>query len=145
MHSLRVGLNLDYLDCHVGFACREEFLPITRRLAQEFCLTISSPELLGAERFVPDYPEAYDDRGLTPALLDALDAVPPGLHVYVGQPAVRSPELRAVDSDRGEFPYRRRGADFAARTDPDGLALIGRRGIELVAMGEFVPGSCVVR
>jgi predicted glycoside hydrolase/deacetylase ChbG (UPF0249 family) len=28
-----LGLNVEYLDCHMGMACREELLPITRKLA----------------------------------------------------------------------------------------------------------------
>ena len=144
-HALRAGLELDYLDCHMGLACREELLPITMRLAREFCLAISSGKLHGAQRFAPDYPEAYDDGGVKRALLDALSLLGPGLHLYVGHPAVRSPELRAVDSERGDFWYRRRGAVLSAWTDPDVLALVERRGIELVAMREFVPEACAAR
>lgn len=144
-HALRAGLRLDYIDCHMGLACREELLPITKRLAKEFCLTISSAGIHGEQRFAPDYPEGHDDAGVKRALLDALAAAGPGLHLYVGHPAVRSPELRAVDSSRGEYWNQRRGAVLNAWTDPEVLALVEKRGIELVPIRAFVPQGCSSR
>lgn len=141
-HALRAGLRLDYIDCHMGLACRDELLPITERLAQEYCLTISSVRLHGERRFAPKYPDDNDDEGVKTALLDALAALEPGLHLYVGHPAVRSPELRAVDSERGEYWYRRRGAVLKAWTDPEVLDLVKGRGIELVPMRDFAPSDC---
>ncbi len=140
--ALRAGLRLDYVDCHMGLACREELLAVTKRLAEEFCLTISSAGLHGEQRFAPDYPEGNDDAGVKRALLDKLAAIGPGLHLYVGHPAVRSSELLAVDSSRGEYWYKRRGAVLSAWTDPEVLALVEKRGIELVPMREFVPQAC---
>ena len=141
-HALRAGLRLDYVDCHMGLACREELLPVTKRLAAEFCLTISSGRLHGERRFAPKYPEDNDDEGVKRALLEALAALGPGLHLYVGHPAVRSPELLAVGTARGDYWYRRRGAVLKAWTDPEVLGLVERRGIELVPMREFAPSDC---
>ncbi len=141
-HALRAGLGLDYLDCHMGLACREELLPVTLRLAEEFCLAVSSAGRYGERRFAPDYPEDNDDAGVKRALTEALSALRPGLHLYVGHPAVRTAELLAVDSARGEFWYRRRGAVLKAWTDPEVRALIEERGIELVPMRAFVPQGC---
>ena len=143
--ALRAGLRLDYVDCHMGLACREELLPVTLRLAEEFCLAVSSARLYGERRFAPQYPDDNNDEGVKRALLDALAALEPGLHLYVGHPALRSPELGAVDSGEGEFWYRRRGAVLAAWTDPDVRAAIESRGIELVTMREFVPSGCAPR
>ncbi len=143
--ALRAGVRLDYVDCHMGMACQEELLPITERLAREYCLAISSPGRNGATRFAPDYPAANDDTGVRQALLDALAGLQPGLHLYVGHPAVRTPELLAVDSSSGEYWYRRRGAVLKAWTDPEVLAMVRQKGIELVSMREFVPQGCSSR
>ena len=140
--ALRMGLRLDYIDCHMGFACREELLPITLRLAEEHCLAVSSAGLYGERRFAPEYPEDNSDAGVKAALLAALEDLQPGLHLYVGHPAVRSPELLAVDSVRGDYWHRRRGAVLNAWTDPDVRALIEARDVELVSMREFVPQDC---
>lgn len=143
--ALLAGVRLDYVDCHMGVACREELLPITKRLAEEYCLAVSSAGVYGERRVAPDYPADANEPGVLRALLDTLAALEPGLHLYVGHPVVPSPELLAVDSVRGEYWHRRRGAVLKAWTAPEVRAVIERRGIELVPMREFVPTDCAGR
>jgi len=49
--ALALGVRLDYIDCHMGMACREDLMPITRKLAKEYCLGISSVGMFGEQRF----------------------------------------------------------------------------------------------
>ncbi len=143
--ALAAGLELDYIDCHMGLACREEILPITRRLAKEFCLGISSAGFFGEQRMRPDYPNRTPP-GVKQGLLSALQSLTPGLHLYVGHPAADTPELRAVDTGDGETWALQRSSVLAAWTDPDVQAAIEELGIELVSVGElFDQGSCSPR
>ncbi len=140
--ALTAGLELDYMDCHMGLACRDEILPITRRLAKEYCLGISSAGFFGEQRLSPDYPD-LSPSGVKRGLLEALRALTPGLHLYVGHPAADTPELRAVDSGDGERWALRRSSVLAAWTDPEVKAAIEELGIELVSIDElFDKGSC---
>jgi len=143
--ALAAGLRLDYIDCHMGLACREEILPVTRRLAKEYCLGISSAGYFGEQRFRLDYPDRTP-HGVKQALLAALRALTPGLHLYVGHPAANTPELRAVDSNDGELWALQRSSVLQAWTDPEVQAAITALGIELVSIGElFDKGSCAPR
>ena len=134
--TLAAGLQPDYVDCHMGMACREEILPITQRLAKEYCLGISSAQMFGEQRFrlttADDTPA-----GVKQGLLAALRKLTPGLYLYVGHPAANIPELRAVDSNDGEQWALRRSSELAAWTDPEVKAEINRLGIELVSIGSL--------
>lgn len=142
-----LGVQLDYVDCHMGMACREELLPITKKLAAEYCLGISSAGLYGEKRFQPEYPEDNDRAGVEAALIRAIEGLDePGLYLYVGHPAVDSPELRAVDSNDGERWARRRSSVLAAWTSEPVKAALERKGVELVSMRELnrEAGGCPV-
>ena len=141
-HAKRLGIRIDYIDCHMGMGCREELLPIMKKLAEENCLAISSAGLYGEQRFAPDYPPDNNPLGIKRALMDALLEIKPGIHLYVGHPATQSPELLAVDSNSGDYWYRRRSAVLAAWIDPEVRDLITRLKIDLVPMREFVPQGC---
>ena len=142
-----MGVRLDYIDCHMGMACREGLLAITRKLAGEYCLGISSAGLYGEERFSPDYPEDNDPAGIEAALIAAIESLEPGLYLYVGHPAADSPELRAVDSNSGERWARRRSSVLAAWTSDEVQAAIERKGVELVSMRKLneEAGGCPVK
>ncbi len=130
----RAGLRIDYIDCHMGMACREDLLPITRKLAKEYCLGISGQ--FGEKRFAPEYGDRKPAT-VKAALLAAIDKLEPGLSLYVGHPAVDSPELRAVDTNSGESWALQRSSVLAAWTDPDVKRAIERRGIELVSIRDL--------
>lgn len=140
--ALEMGVAIDYVDCHMGLACRDEIIPITRRLAKEYCLGISSGMMFNEQRVQPDYPDDTPD-GIRQGLLATLRDIEPGLHLYVGHPAADTPELRAVDTESGERWALRRSSVLTAWTDPRVKAVIEERGIELVSIGDlFDKSSC---
>jgi chitin disaccharide deacetylase len=126
------GIQVAYVDCHMGMACREDMLPITLKLAAENCIPIA-----GRQTF-PDMQNIsldWDER--TPAegrrLLEAkLRSLTPGLWMYVAHPAADTPELRAVDTNSGERWARQRSSVLALWTDPEIRKLIDGLGIELI-------------
>ncbi len=130
----QAGLRIDYVDCHMGMACREDLLPVTRKLAQEYCLGISGQ--FGERRLSLD----FGDRSpavVKAAVLDAVASLEPGLWLYVGHPAVDSPELRAVDSNSGARWALQRSSVLAAWTDPDVRRAIEQKGVELVSIRDL--------
>ena len=134
--ALSLGVKLDYVDCHMGMACRENLLPITKKLAAEYCLGISGAGDFHEKRAQPKYPD--DTRaGIKAGLLEMIESLTPGLWLYVGHPAAASEELRAVDSNSGERWALRRSSVLAAWTDPEVRASIERRGIILVSYREL--------
>ena len=52
-----MGVELHYVDCHMGMACRDGLFEFTGKLAAEYCLAISSGQMFGEKRFRPEYPE----------------------------------------------------------------------------------------
>ena len=132
-----MGVELHYVDCHMGMACRDGLFEFTGKLTAEYCLAISSGQMFGEKRFRPEYPEDNNPASIRSTPREALEAVTPGLWLYVGHPAEDVPELRAVESNDGEHWNRRRSSVLAAWTDPETRAVIERRGIELVAMRDL--------
>ncbi len=127
-----MGVRVEYVDCHMGMACREELLPITRKLAADHCIPIAGTQSFPQmQRFGLDWDERTLEEGRR--LLDAeLRKLTPGLWMYVAHPAADSPELRAVDTEVGECWARQRSAVMALWTDPQTRTLIEELGIELV-------------
>lgn len=126
------GVQVTYVDCHMGMACRDEILPTTRKLAADNCIPIA-----GSQSFpeMQNISLEWDER--TPAegrrLLEAeLRKLTPGLWMYVAHPAADTPELRAVDTRSGERWARQRSSVLALWTDPAIRKLIDELGIELV-------------
>lgn len=143
--ALRLGVRLDYIDCHMGMACREDLIAITRRLAKEYCLGISSVGMFGEQRFSAKG-ETNTPEGFTRALVERLDKLAPGLYLYVDHPANDTPELRAVDTNDGEMWGDIRSSVLAAWTDARVRKAIRDRGIELTPMRElFDRSSCAPR
>ena len=131
--ALALGVRVDYVDCHMGMACREDLVSVTRKLAKEYCLGVSSVGMFGEQRFsakgVTNTPAAF-----TEALVTRLEGLTPGLYLYVDHPAADTPELRAVDSESGERWAAIRSSVLAAWTAPAVREVIERRKIELVPM-----------
>lgn len=143
--ALAMGLKLDYVDCHMGMACRERILPITKKLAKEFCLGISSGVMFEDKRMrVDNGSRSIED--VEAGVIAALEELTPGQWLYVAHPAADSPELRAVDSNSGERWAKQRSSVLAAWTSPRVRAVIERRGIELVSMRDlFHKEACAPR
>ena len=143
--ALKLGVRLDYIDCHMGMACRAELADITRKIASDYCLGISSLGYFGEQRFSAKSPDGSAD-GLRRALIEGLEKLGPGLWLYVDHPAVDTPELRAVDTNTGVRWAEHRSAVLTAWTDPEVRSTIERRGIELVSMRDlFDREACAPR
>ncbi|MEZ5393047.1 MAG: ChbG/HpnK family deacetylase [Bryobacterales bacterium] len=134
--ALAMGVRLDYVDCHMGMACREELLPVTQKLAKEFCLGISSIGMFGEQRFSLKA-DTNTPAGMKAALLKELAALQPGLYLYVDHPAADTPELRAVDTNDGKRWADIRSSVLAAWTDPEVIAMMKKRNIELTPIGSL--------
>ncbi|MEZ5361565.1 MAG: ChbG/HpnK family deacetylase [Bryobacterales bacterium] len=127
--SARDGRQARLVDCHMGMACREELLPVTQKLAKEFCLGISSIGMFGEQRFSLKA-DTNTPAGMKAALLKELAALQPGLYLYVGHPT-DTPELRAVDTNDDKRWADIRSSVLAAWTDPEVIAMMKKRNIEL--------------
>lgn len=128
------GIRVDYVDCHMGMACRE-LLPVVQRIAEELCLPIPEQGLLG-ERDVNLEDAAYTEGEGKDALRAMLESLTPGLWRYIGHPAHDTPELRAVDSEWGPRLAAQRATTHRVWRDPDIRKVIARRGIELVSVAD---------
>ena len=130
----QAGLRIDYVDCHMGMACRDELMPITRKLAEEYCLGISGQ--FGERRLRLDFGDRWPAT-VKRAILEAIEALEPGLWLYVGHPAVDSLELRAADSNTGERWALQRSSVLAGWVDPDVRRAIEGKGVELVSIRDL--------
>jgi predicted glycoside hydrolase/deacetylase ChbG (UPF0249 family) len=131
-HAKAAGLRVDYIDCHMGFACSEALFAITQKLAKEYCLAISGPGMFDMQRMRVQWNERTPEEGKR-LLSEELRKLTPGLWLYVDHPAEDSAELRAVDTVVGERWARERSSVLATWTDPEIRNLIDDLGIELVS------------
>jgi hypothetical protein len=98
--ALSLGVKLDYVDCHMGMACREDLLPITKKLAAEYCLGISGAGGFHEKRAQPRYPD--DTRaGIKAGLLEMIEGLTPGL--CLGGTARRRFEQRRTLGSSAQF------------------------------------------
>lgn len=140
-----MGVKLSYVDCHMGMACRDDLFPITQKLAKEYCLGISKREPDGLQGASPSYPD-QSPSGIRHGLRAMLESLAEGLWLYVGHPALDTPELRAVDVNRGDWWAQRRDSVLQVWTEPATRKLIDDNGIELVSMTDlFDYEACVPR
>ncbi len=129
------GIRVDYLDCHMGMACRQ-LLPIVQRLAAELCVPIPEQGLLGEREVNLEDVQNSTEAG-TRVVIEMLESLTPGVWRYIGHPAHDTPELRAVDSEWG--PRLARGRDATRRVwqDPAVKRVIDDRGIRLVSPADL--------
>lgn len=126
------GVRVDYLDCHMGIACSEDLLPIMEKLSREFCVPLATEAFLGANAVRLQWQQ--NTRQEAKQLIEQmLQALTPGLWLYVGHPALDTPELRAVDSEVGPDWASRRSAVLETWQDPEVKRIIAERGIQLVS------------
>ena len=127
-----MGVNVAYVDCHMGMACREEILPVTRKIAAENCMPIAGRQSFPAMQNISlDWDQRTPEEGRR--LFEAkLRGLTPGLWMFVDHPAEDSPELRAVDTRSGDLWADQRRSVLAIWTDLSIRALIDELGIELV-------------
>ena len=143
--ALAMGTKISYIDAHMGMTFRDELLPGLRKLEDEFFLAIAHTKLLAIQRASPNFPNQRPS-GVRHALRAMLETLTPGTWMYVGHPALDTPELRAVDEDRGKYWAQRRDSMLQVWTEPTTRHLIEERGIELVAITDlFDYEACALR
>ncbi len=131
----RQGLQLDYLDCHMGATCLPPVRSAMIRLAEELCLPIPEHGWMGDQEVGFEVTESAATTIANFARL--LDTLRPGLYRVVTHPAVNTEELRAVDSLDGESEARKRQAALDALLSPEIAAVIRRRSIQLVSIRDL--------
>jgi len=91
--ALRSGLEIDYVDSHMGTATRyPEFREITERLASEFSLGMST--YFGESSHDPQYRAAPPNK--IDSLVAMVDRLQPGFNLVVTHVGIDGPELGAL-------------------------------------------------
>jgi hypothetical protein len=140
----RLGVRVEYLDCHMWTVCQPALRHVLVKLAAELCVPVPELGWMGERDLRLDTHERADSTG--GRLAAALDSLRPGLYRLVTHPAEDSPELRAVDTRAGEREARHRGALLEALTSPDLRRLVEARRIELVSVRDlWDSGRCALR
>jgi chitin disaccharide deacetylase len=132
------GLTIDYLDVHMGAVAPKAYTEVADKLGELFLYS----ELARSRGLTSiDGLTERDTSGKREWLLNYLAGLQPGLHVLVVHPAVGGPEIAAMTGP-DSVPYRwaeeYRIADLELLTDPEVMALIRERGIELTSAGKTI-------
>jgi predicted glycoside hydrolase/deacetylase ChbG (UPF0249 family) len=134
------GLDLAYVDCHMGISVRPAYAALCAELGLRFIYRGVEPHHVFDSLYVLSM-AAPDDLAARPArLVRWLEQLDDGVHFVMTHPGVESSELRAIcdpDDDNAVWAETWRAADLAALTDPDVRAVIERRGIQLVSVAEL--------
>lgn len=131
------GLAPTYVDAHMGMVSPTAYENVCELYRRPFILPVV-PRFLWLNSFLVLSPRTADEKRRT--LLDYLEQLPPGHHLIQSHPAVASRELRALatpGSDAEPWAEAYRVSDLALLTDPAVVALVERRGIELVAVADL--------
>ncbi len=132
------GLDLTYVDCHMGISVPPAFAAACDDLGVRFIYRGVEPHHDFESLYVLSMASADDLAARTGHFVDWLDRIGDGVHFVMAHPAVASAELRGLcdpDDDNAVWAETWRVADLAALTDPEVRSVIERRGIELVSVG----------
>jgi len=129
------GLNLDYLDHHMGSTLPAAYADVSSQASVPFLYSVEIRRNLAS--FSELSPR--DGDGKKAWLLDYLRHLGPGVHMLVSHPAVGSSELDSLTGP-DSVPYRwaaeYRLSDIAVLTDPEVKGLIDELGIRLCSLPE---------
>ena len=138
--ALRSGLNVDYVDFHMGTAVRyPEFRAVTERLAREYALGMS--EYFGETMDAPQY--SAPPRGKADSLIALLDRLQPGVpHVVVTHVGIDDSELGALvdmntDQPLPEMSKNRQG-ELDALTSQRFAGALKARNVVLTTYRELI-------
>lgn len=129
------GLNLDYLDCHMGSTLPAAYAEVSVQTGVPY---LYSDDISGR---LASYSELSprDASGKKAWLVGYLRGLGPGVHVLVSHPAVPSSELESLTGP-DSVPYRwaaeYRLSDLEVLTDPEIGRLIDQLGIRLCSLPE---------
>ena len=131
--------NVTHMTGHMGIAdLTPEIRAIVDRLATEYKLPYEVP---GTRSFGGFSGNTIEEKTLS--MIEKLEALEPGLWLFVEHPGLDTPEMRAIGHQGNDDVAEARNAVTAVWTDPRVKAAIERRGIELVSYGELLrePGT----
>jgi predicted glycoside hydrolase/deacetylase ChbG (UPF0249 family) len=134
------GLELAYVDCHMGISVASAFARACADLGVRFIYRGVEPHHVFDSLYVLSMASTDDLAARTDRFLHWLERLDDGVHFVMSHPAVASAELRAVSDasdDNAMWAEPWRVADLAALTDPAVRDLVERRGIELVSVADL--------
>lgn len=131
----RAGLRIDYLDCHMGIACKPGVAQVLVRLAKELCVPIPEDGWMGDQRIPP--PLGDDLAARTHQFVGTLDSLKPGLYRVVIHPTTDSQEARAIDSYFGPSWARSGQMDVDVLRSREVRDALRRDGIQLVSVHDL--------
>ena len=142
--ALKLGVRIDYLDCHMGVACNEQLMEVMIKLADELCVPIPERDWMGTV----DFWEAYDGdiQYNIKKLINKLDALKPGTYRLVLHPTVDNEESRAVDNYFGVKGAKSGQNDLNMLLSKELKTAIERNGIELISVNDLWDyGKCQIK
>lgn len=136
--ALRKGLNISYIDNHMGTAISTlEFQEIMEKLANEYHLGISR---YFGEFYAPNTYSVAPEKKLETGIKIIEELTSPGIHLLVVHPGTYTPEM-AVLTDLNAFGLKEMAKHRQAEADmlchPDFKSAIQRRGIELIGYNQL--------
>ena len=135
--ALAFGLNLEYVDPHMGLSIIPAYEAACARLGLKFMYPGVTPHHVFESVTVLSVQSRKDRAGW---FADFLEELAPGTHVVQTHPAVASAELRAVtpaDAENYFWAESTRVPDLEALCAPEVRKVIESRGIELVSVGDL--------
>lgn len=133
--ALRLGIRIDYLDCHMGVACDPAFVQVLVNLAAELCLPVPEQGWMGDSRIPPPLGDDLSSR--IDQFVRTLDSLGPGLYRVVLHPTLDSDEVRAMDSYFGPSWARSGKMDIDVLASDEVREAIRRNSIELVSIADL--------
>ncbi len=131
----RLGMRIDYLDCHQGVVCLPSLAPVMEKLADELCVPISEPGWLGSSDV------QFFHRGDLPKSVGnfvmMLDSLKPGLYRLILHPNVDAAEVHARDSYFGPKYARSGQHELDILAAEEVKAAIERNSVELVSIRDL--------
>ncbi len=133
------GLDLAYVDCHMGISVPSAYAAICADLGVRFIYRGVEPHHVFDSLYVLSLASCDDLSARTAHFVHWLEQLGDGVHFVMSHPAIESSELRAIcdpDDDNASWAQTWRAADLATLTDPGVRAVIERRGITLGSVAE---------
>jgi predicted glycoside hydrolase/deacetylase ChbG (UPF0249 family) len=135
--ALSFGLNLEYIDPHMGLSIIPAYEAACARLGLKFMYPGVEPR----HHFDSITVLSVQSRKDRPAwFAEFLEQLPPGTHMVQSHPAVASEELRAVTPEDAENYFwveSTRVPDLDAICAPEVRKVVESRGIELISVAEL--------